>query len=206
MMRGLILLMMVAVLAAGCQRERPVASRRAATEQSSAPAPSAAPQAAPDDRIFVTAKPPVELKEEDLPPAPTQAQPKLQTLKLYVGTNEITAEVALTPIQVQTGMMWRTNMAEMDGMLFVFRVPHRASFWMRNTLLPLTCAYIDPSGTILEVRDMKPKDLSSVQANSDQVQYVLEMNQGWFGRHGVGPGAVIRTDRGSFAETFFKTR
>src|SRR5262245_26187096 len=79
---------------------------------------------------------------------PTRAQPKLTTMKLYVGAEIITAELAVTEVQVGTGMMFRTSMAESDGMLFVFARPHRTSFYMRNTTVPLTAAYIDPEGTI----------------------------------------------------------
>ena len=66
------------------------------------------------------------------PNLPTAAQPKLQTMKLWLGAEEMLAELALTGQQMQTGMMFRTNMAENAGMLFVFPVPHRASFWMKN--------------------------------------------------------------------------
>src|SRR4051794_38073114 len=79
------------------------------------------------------------------PPAhqsPTKAQAKLPTMKLWLGPAEITAELASTSIQVETGMMHRTEMAENEGMLFIFGGPHQASFWMRNTVLPLSCAYI----------------------------------------------------------------
>ena len=130
-------------------------------------------------------------------------QPRLPTVKLWVGTNELTAEVARTMPQIMTGMMWRTNMAEMEAMIFVFAQQHRAQFWMRNTLLPLSCAYIDPEGTILEIHDMKPRDERGIPAGSDQVQYVLEVNQGWFQRHNVTPGMLIRSERGSLFQTFF---
>ena len=99
--------------------------------------------------------------------------------------------------------MFRKEMGEQEGMLFVFPGPYRASFWMRNTLLPLTCAYVDPEGVILEIRDMKPLDESPIQAASDRVQYVLEMNQGWFGRHNITTNMVIRTERGSLREPYF---
>jgi len=92
----------------------------------------------------------------------------------------------------------------MEGMLFVFSQPHRAQFWMRNTLLPLSCAYIDSEGTILELHDMKPRDETPIPAASDQVQYVLEMNKGWFERHNVTPGMLINTERGSLSQTFFR--
>jgi len=137
------------------------------------------------------------------PGEPTQAQGTLPTLKLWLGAEEITAEQALSSIQIQTGLMFRKEMPENHGMLFVFDHPHRASFWMRNTVLPLTCAYIDPDGVILEIRDMKPLDEAAIQAASDRVQFVLEMNQGWFSRHKVSAGMVVRTERGSLQETYF---
>src|SRR5262245_57287368 len=74
---------------------------------------------------------------------PTKAHPKLRTTKLDVGAEVITAELALTPAQVGTGMMFRTSMREDEGMLFVFPRPHRTAFYMKNTTLPLTAAYID---------------------------------------------------------------
>jgi uncharacterized protein len=144
-------------------------------------------------------------------PAPTAAtpdpsggrpQPKLQTMKLWIGTNEVIAELAMTVPQIRTGMMWRTNMAEMEGMLFVFAQPQQVAFYMRNTLLPLSCAYIDPEGTILEVYDMKPRDETPIPSKSDQVLYVLEMKQGWFDRHGVRPGVAISSERGPFSQIF----
>ena len=130
-------------------------------------------------------------------------QPKLPTLKLWVGPEEIVSEIATTDDEIHTGMMFRKEMAEHEGMLFLFARPYQASFWMKNTILPLTCAYIDAKGTILELRDMKPHDETPIVAQSDQVQYVLEMNQGWFARKNIRPGMVFRTERGTFAETFF---
>jgi uncharacterized protein len=136
-------------------------------------------------------------------PSGGRAQPKLQTMKLWVGTNEVAAELAITRRQIETGMMWRTNMAEMDGMLFIMPgPPQQVAFYMRNTLVPLSCAYIDPEGTILEIHNMQPRDETPIQSHSDQVQYVLEMNQGWFQRHGVKPGVAVSTERGTFAQTF----
>lgn len=146
------------------------------------------------------------------PPAPAAAepaapsgrpQPKLATIKLWLGPKEVAAEQAITPDQVQTGMMFRKEMGEDEGMIFIFGGAHRASFWMRNTLLPLSCAYIDPSGTILEIHDMKPLDESPIQASSDQVQYVLEMKQGWFDRNKIAPGTIVRTEKGTLTQTYF---
>ena len=140
------------------------------------------------------------------PSSPSKAQPRLQTTKLFLGPLELTTELALSGLQQQTGMMWRTNMPEMEGMLFVFPYAHQASFWMMNTLVPLSAAYIDPGGAILEIHDLQPHDTNSVTATSNQIQYVLEVNQGWFQRNKIGVGTVIRTERGTLRETFFKDR
>ena len=135
---------------------------------------------------------------------PTNAQPKLATVKLWLGPQEVVAEIAISLPQVMTGMMFRKDMAEKEGMIFVFRQPHRASFYMRNTYLPLSCAYIDSEGAILEIHDMKPLDESPIEAESENIQYVLEMKQGWFDRNNIPKGTVIRSEYGSLADTFFK--
>jgi len=116
---------------------------------------------------------------------------------------EMVAELALTARQVQTGMMFRTNLAENAGMLFVFSVPHRASFWMKNCPLPLSAAYLDPEGVILEIHDLQPHNTNPVAASSERVQFVIEANQGWFQRHQVKEGMVVRTEHGTLLETFF---
>lgn len=130
------------------------------------------------------------------------AQPRLQTIKLWVGDKELDTELALNLQQISTGMMFRTNMLETEGMLFVFVRPHQASFYMRNTLLPLSGAYIDPDGVIQEIHEMKPLDESPIPAKSDQIQYVLEVKQGWFERNKVPVGSVVRTERGTLKQSF----
>jgi hypothetical protein len=140
------------------------------------------------------------------PSLPTAAQPKLQTMKLWLGAEEMVVELALSGIQVQTGMMFRTNLAENAGMLFVFSTPHRAEFWMKNCPLPLSAAYIDPDGVILEIHDLQPHNTNSVVASSERVQFVLEANQGWFGRHNVTTGMVVRTEHGTLSNTFLRGR
>lgn len=133
---------------------------------------------------------------------PKHAQPKLPTLKLFLGAETLDAELALTREQELTGMMYRTNVTESDAMLFVLPAPQRASFWMRNCPEPLSAAYIDPAGVIAEIRLLEANNTNSVVAASDNIQYVLEVKEGWFARHGIAPGTVIRTERGSLAETF----
>jgi uncharacterized protein len=136
------------------------------------------------------------------PGLPTAAQPKLQTMKLWLGAEQMDAELALTWQQEQTGMMFRTNVAENAGMLFVLPTPQRAKFWMMNCPLPLSAAYIDEEGVILEIHDLQPFNTNSVVASSDRVHFVLETGQGWFGRHNVSTGMLIRTERGTLADTF----
>ena len=127
---------------------------------------------------------------------PTAAQPRLATTKLWVGPTEITAEVALSQKEIATGMMFRTNLVENEGMIFNLGQPQRAAFWMKNCPKPLSCAYIDPQGTILEIREMEPNNTNSIVANSDNVLFVLETAPGWFERHGVRTGMVIQTESG----------
>lgn len=134
------------------------------------------------------------------------AQSKLRTIKLWLGAEELVTEVALTIEEISTGMMFRKEMAENEGMLFVFARPHKTSFYMKNTTVPLSCAYIDSEGAIVELHDLQPLNEAPVEAKSDNIQYVLEVPQGWFKRHNIGPGTVIRTERGSLPELFFPRR
>lgn len=140
------------------------------------------------------------------PASPTAAQPKLPTMSLFIGAKELQTEVARTSIQLQTGMMFRKSIGENEAMLFVFPAPHRAAFWMRNTTLPLSCAYMDGEGVILELHDLKPLDETSVQAGTDQVRFVLETAQGWFGRNNITTGMVVRPQGGSLTDVFFNGR
>jgi hypothetical protein len=142
------------------------------------------------------------------PPKPgpiSHALPKLATIKLWLGDQELVTEVARSTVELQTGMMYRTNIAENEAMLFVFPGPCRASFYMRNTKLPLTCAYIDAEGIILELHDLKPLDEKPVEAATDRVQFVLETRQGWFEQHNVAVGALVRTQRGGLGELSWAT-
>jgi len=143
-----------------------------------------------------TAAPPPPPSAPQIHGLPTQAQPKLPTTKLWVGTEELIAELAITDLQQHTGMMFRTNMAENEAMLFVSPVPDRKSFWMMNTFVPLSAAYIDPEGIILEIHDLQPRDTNSVVSSSDRIQFVLEVNQGWFQRHSIKTGMLIRAESG----------
>lgn len=134
---------------------------------------------------------------------PTKANPKLPTIKLFVGTNELETELAFTPLQMQTGMMFRQTMADTEGMLFRYAEPQRASFWMKNVTVPLSCAYIDSQGIIREIYDMEPGNEISIVSKSDQIRYCLEVPQGWFQRRNVGVGVGVSTARGTMSQSFF---
>jgi len=84
--------------------------------------------------------------------------------------------------------MYRESLPENHAMLFVFEGPRQASFWMRNTRIPLSIAYLDASGKILEIHDMQPFDETSIRSRSLAVAFALEVNQGWFRKQGIGPG------------------
>jgi uncharacterized protein len=136
------------------------------------------------------------------PPLPTRAQPKLPTIRLWLGESELSTEMALTPIQQQTGMMFRTNLDENSGMIFPLPYAQRAGFWMTNCPLPLSAAYMDPSGQILEIHELHANDATSVEADAPNILYVLEVNQGWFARHHIERGTTVRTEKGTLEETF----
>lgn len=136
-----------------------------------------------------------------MPPGP---QPKLQTMKIYLGAETLDAELALTPVQEETGLMYRTNITDETAMLFVLPAPERASFWMTNCPMSESAAYIGPDGVIEEIHHLEKNDNVPVVASNDNIYYVLEVNDGWFARHNINTGMVIRTERGSLGDTFRK--
>lgn len=115
---------------------------------------------------------------------------KLPTIRLNAGMYLIQAEVAQTPDERATGLMFRETLGTNDGMLFVFEQPATQCFWMKNTLLPLSIAFVADDGTVVNIDDMKPKTLDS-HCSEKPVRYVLEMNQGWFARRGVKAGSKL---------------
>ncbi len=139
------------------------------------------------------------------PPEPTQAQPKLETVKIFVAEKEeLDAEMALTFDQQRTGMMFRTNLTDSDAMIFVLPFTQRASFWMKNCPESLSAAYINPDGVIEEIRHLEKQDTNSVVAASENIRFVLEVKDGWFERHGISTGAVVRTKFGPLKDVFLR--
>lgn len=118
-------------------------------------------------------------------------QGRLATVPITAGMHVIQAELAVTPQQQMTGMMFRTTMGANEGMLFVNDEPGMRCFWMRNTLLPLTIAFIDDDGTIVNLADMAPRSEAS-HCSEKPVRFALEMNQGWFAKRGIKAGFKLR--------------
>ena len=135
---------------------------------------------------------------------PTEAQPKLSTVKLYVGPEQMDAELCATPRQVQTGMMFRKSMGTNDGMLFNLYQPQQAAFWMKNCFVPLSVAYINTEGVIEEIHPLQVQDTNNVVSTAMDIRFALETPQGWFDEHHITTGMVIRTERGTLLQTFQK--
>ncbi len=119
------------------------------------------------------------------------ASPSLPRQSLQIGEQVLKVEVASTPESMAQGLMYRKSMPENEGMLFVFPQPQRASFWMKNTRIPLSIAYLDADMTILEIYDLKPYDQRSTVSRSTAIAYALEVNQGWFQKHDIEPGTRV---------------
>jgi uncharacterized membrane protein (UPF0127 family) len=120
-----------------------------------------------------------------------QAQTQLPRVILQAGMFQIEAQVASTPAQREIGLMFRQDMATHEGMLFVFEQPQQQCFWMKNTLLPLTAAFVDDDGTIVNLADMKPQSTQS-HCSEKPVRFVLEMNQGWFTKRNIKKGFKLK--------------
>ncbi len=176
---GAILAMSAMVAGTGCQKSN-------APGQAETPSPATNGQPSIEDIL------------------PKQAQPKLPTIRVWVGAEELETEIALNGQQQMTGMMWRTNMPENTAMIFVHPTPRRAGYWMKHCYVPLSIAYIDTDGVILEIHDLQPHNTNSVVSAADNVRFALETPQGWFQRYNVNTGAVVRAERGSLAETFLR--
>jgi uncharacterized protein len=133
---------------------------------------------------------------------PTRAQPTLPTVKIYLGPETLDAEMAVTREEEATGLMYRTNITEDTAMLFNLHQPMQASFWMTNCPISLSCAYINPDGVIEEIHHLEKNDNVPVVATNEDILFVLEVNDGWFARHNITPGMLIRSERGTLAQTF----
>ena len=117
-------------------------------------------------------------------------QTQLQRTRLQAGMHLIDAQVALTPEQRSIGLMWRAELAQNEGMLFVFEHAATQCFWMKNTQLPLTAAFIADDGAVVNLADMQPLSEAS-HCSAQPVRFVLEMQQGWFAKRGITAGSKL---------------
>jgi uncharacterized membrane protein (UPF0127 family) len=118
----------------------------------------------------------------------------LQKVPLYIKGKEIRVEVARTPWERAVGLMGRKHLGKEEGMLFIFEEEGYHRFWMKDTLIPLSIAFIDRDGRIVKITDMKPLTLTS-HPPPKPILYALEMNQGWFSKNGIKTGDIVRFSR-----------
>lgn len=123
--------------------------------------------------------------------AQSHPQPILPEVELRIGGKKISAEVADDESERAAGLMFRKSLASDSGMLFVMDRPGPVGFWMKNTEVPLTIAYIDPRGTIMELHDLHPRDETPVPSRFRNIAFALEMPQGWFTKNNIWPGERV---------------
>lgn len=126
-----------------------------------------------------------------LPPLTAHAAaPVLPMAPLTIGKHKVTAEVVVTPEQRAVGLMNRFSLKPDHGMLFVFERPEPLGFWMKNTFIPLSIAFIAADGRIVNIEDMRPQT-EETHWSKGPALYALEMRKGWFAERGIGPGATV---------------
>lgn len=155
---------------------------------------SGGPRSSPSSRASspATAAAPGPTGPEEQPWRPPPEEPQvLTTIDLTVGRVQMTVEVAHTPEQTRKGLMYRRDLPADGGMLFCFVESDFRSFWMRNTPLPLSIAYIDEDGVIAQIEDMQPFDETSIPSN-EPVPFALEVHQGFFKRKGIAVGDRVQ--------------
>lgn len=114
-------------------------------------------------------------------------EPELPTRELLVAGHRLTVEVAATPADRQVGLMFRKSLPEDRGMLFVFEDKALRAFWMKNTYVPLSIAFLADDGAILQIESMEPETLIP-HTSREPCRFALEVNRGWFSRRGIGVG------------------
>lgn len=126
------------------------------------------------------------------PASATEGQPtrELPRIRLQINQRPVMAEVAIDAASHTRGLMFRDSLGRDNGMLFLFGEPQQPCFWMKNTRVPLSIAFIDAEGVIVSLADMQPNSLDAHCAIAP-IQYALEMNQGWFARNAAGPGTPV---------------
>lgn len=120
------------------------------------------------------------------------SQPDAGTIPVTIGEHTVRVELAQTTLERSRGLMFRKEMADNRGMLFVFDDDEIRSFWMKNTFIPLTIAYIDRDKRIINMLDMIPINEEKTYRSAGPARYALEVNQGWFAARGVRPGDHVQ--------------
>lgn len=115
----------------------------------------------------------------------------MPTIDLYAGMHRIVAELAVKPDERAQGLMGRKSLAEQRGMLFVFDRSGKQCFWMRNTFVPLSIAFLRDDGSIVNIEDMQPQS-DTDHCSDEPVRLALEVNQGWFAKRNISPEMTIR--------------
>lgn len=123
-------------------------------------------------------------------PAIANEQSRLPVLTLNIGIHLIQAEAAIQDEERAQGLMFRKKMGQNEGMVFRFNRTDQVCMWMKNTLLPLSVAFIDEGGSIINIEDMRPETLDAHCAKKP-ARYALEMNQGWFKNKNIKPGNIV---------------
>lgn len=125
-----------------------------------------------------------------LAPLSPLADAAMRTLQLRIGNHPLRVEVAENDAQRMKGLMNREKLGRNDGMLFIFEQPAYQAMWMKNTLIPLSVAFLDRDGTILNIRDMQPQTLDT-HMSAGPALYAVETNKGWFAERGIKPGEKV---------------
>lgn len=120
-----------------------------------------------------------------------QAQEKKNLVSLFIKDKQILVEVARTEKEKARGLMFRSKLAENEGMLFIYEQNEILSFWMKNTFIPLSIAFIDREGTIVDMQDMEPFSLDT-HRSARPAQYALEVNKSWFQKNGIKVGDAVK--------------
>lgn len=133
----------------------------------------------------------VSCRRDNVATVPAEIAPPDHRFALTVAETTIDARLAVLPAEQRRGLMETPSLPENEGMLFVYVSPQRMSFWMRNTPLPLDIGYFDATGVLQEIYPMYPYVEDPVASRGENLQFALEMNQGWFAAHGIKPGAQL---------------
>jgi uncharacterized membrane protein (UPF0127 family) len=108
-----------------------------------------------------------------------------------VGDRVVQMQIVAEPAEMEKGLMFRKSLGDDEGMLFVYLAPQQMGFWMQNTEIPLQIGFFDAAGVLRETYEMYPHDERTVSSHGRDLQFALEMNQGWFSQAGVRPGAPV---------------